>query len=699
MASREKRQFKLAIAVGGEQVNLVRLKSLERLSKHFHIALDIISSFAVIDFAPHLGKPASVSLYQDDVLLRHFNGIVVDSENIEQGLDRSHIFRLTLRPRAYVHEQGRRFRIFQNKSARTIIKTVLDECQIMHCLDDVSGADEERKYCVQYGESDFSFVSRLMEEEGVHYYYQHTESEHILTMCDIPGKHRKAPASPFRYRPSTESISNLDAQGRFESGDMAFIHEWRERVETVGEALVNLTDYDFTRAEAPLSAEARFQSEVAGEEANIPVDYYDYPGRFYEKRVGIDHSETLMASRTANRRTYTGRSQNCSLECGTNFTLDFPGVERFNGDYLLTRCQHTIGAQHYHSGMGQSIESSVDFEAVPADADWRPLPLTPRPYVRGPETAIVTGPTNEEIYCDEWGRVKVQFHWDQEGKKDEESSCWIRVSQTGGLGNIILPRVGHEVLVDFINGDPDRPLIVGRVFNSAHPPHYKLPEHKTRATWRTKTYREKQPLNAAMALDSNDPGANEMRFEDRAGQEEIYLHAQRDMNNRIQSNETHHVGHNQSTRIGNEQELEVGANRTKTVAASESNTIGTNQSTSIGANRDLTVGASETIAVTQSSTETVGTSQSLTVGGTRSHTVGASETVTVGAARSVTVGGMLNVTVGAGINITCGASNILITPAGIIVNSPMIFTNGTLGAVHKGGAGMVILSPFGGIIK
>jgi type VI secretion system secreted protein VgrG len=217
----------------------------------------------------------------------------------------------------------------------------------------------------------------------------------------------------------------------------------------------------------------------------------------------------------------------------------------------------------------------VVFEAVPAKIQWRAPMATPRPVVRGPETAIVTGPPGEEIYTDEFGRVKVRFHWDRAGTPGEKSTCWIRVSQTGGLGNIILPRVGHEVLVDFIGGDPDRPLVVGRVFNKEQMPIYKLPDHKTRALWRTKTYGQQGSYGAAMSLDTGAPRANELRFEDKGGKEEVFLHAERDMNLRVRHKESHHIGLDQEIKIGGSRKARIEQTDTLDVGKSIKVTAGT----------------------------------------------------------------------------------------------------------------------------
>jgi type VI secretion system secreted protein VgrG len=553
MANDQKRQSKLSIELGGEQIDLIQLKSSEALSQAFHISIDMLSSLVEIDLMPHLGKPATVTIYEDDVLLRHFHGIVTDGEFLEEIEGTGDVYRLTMRPKSYLHEQGRKFRIFQHMTTRNIIKMVLDGCGIANDFDKLKGGNRIRKYCVQYGESDFTFACRLMEEEGIYYFYAHSERNHILTLCDSPSAHSEGKASPLTFNASSHTVANVDSAVRFGTGELAFVQEWRERVETGGEAKVLLTDFDFTRTKK-LESTATEHSQHP-EDA---IEIHDHPGRYYVEAEGSDLAKARLEGRRANRQSFSGSSKNGALACGTTFTLKHPHIKRYNANYMLTRCQHSISSENYRSSMGGGGGHVVNFEAIPADTVWKSVPTIPRPVVHGPETAIVTGPPDEKIHCDEYGRIKVQFHWDQAGDVHDKSSCWIRVSQTGGLGNIILPRVGHEVLVDFLDGDPDRPLVVGRVFNKDHMPIYPLPDNKTRALWRTESYKEKQPSGAAKKLDSGDPGANELRFEDKAGEEEVYLHAQRDMNTRIQNDETHDVGNDQSIDIGQNQTITVG---------------------------------------------------------------------------------------------------------------------------------------------
>ena len=413
MTDGNNRQCEIDISLGGAQICLNQLRAFEGFSQPFHVSVDLLSSHGQIDLMPHLGKPAVISVSEDDVLLRHFHGILTDGEFLEHDEKGGCVYRLTIRPLSHLHEFGRNFRIFQMMSTRDIVAEVFKGCGIEASFDKLDGGKRIRKYCVQYGESDFSFASRLLEEEGIYYFYKHTKENHTLVLCDLPTSHDEAKASPLTFNPSSGTIRNVDSNARFDTAGLAFIQEWRERVETGGEKTVTLRDFDFQNPNAPLEQFAN------SEEKDPPpcdvIEVYDYPGRYYVEKEGEELAKSLLAARRANRRSYSGSSKNASLACGTTFTLKHPENDRFDGKYLLTRCQHTIGSEVHRSGMGGGGGHMVVFEAVPAETHWKSSRKTPRPVVWGPETAIVTGPENEEIWCDEYGRVKVQFHWDRAG--------------------------------------------------------------------------------------------------------------------------------------------------------------------------------------------------------------------------------------------------------------------------------------------
>lgn len=593
-----KRQARLAIDLGGEQIDLRRIEAQEGLSEPFTMLVDVVAPLGEVDLLPHLGKPVAIAAAQDGVLQRHFHGLMLAGDYLHEDGEGFH-YRLTLRPWTQLLDENRNFAIFQDKSALDIIKTVFDASGLANVdYGLLHRSRPPRPYCVQYGESDFAFVSRLMEEEGLYYFFRHQSDGHVLTLCEGPESHQKGTPARLVFNPLSGSMTNADT--RVESA-RADLHGWHERVTTRAQARVTMRDWNFEKAGAPIEV-------VKTDGAAHPQDereLYLWPGRYAEEDVGRPLGQVQLEAARAQRLVYLGESQAIGVVHGTQVSVTQHPNTRFNTDYLIVRTHHVIAAETRRSGSGGG-ESRVSFEAIPAATPFRAPVRSPRPVVKGPETAIVTGPAGEEIFTDKYGRVKVRFHWDRAHTPGERSTCWIRVSQTGGLGNLILPRVGHEVIVDFLHGDPDRPIVTGRVFNSLHMPTYALPEHKTRALWRTKRYGAPGSYGKAMALDTGEPGVNELRFEDRGGKEEVFLHAERDMNIRVRHSESHHVGLDQETRIGND--------RTEHVVNNESVTIDGARRTTI--TKDDTLQVKQALRIKAGTTITIeaGTSITLKVG-------------------------------------------------------------------------------------
>lgn len=660
--AKSNRQTELAVDLGDEEVELIRLEAVEALSQHFTISLDLLMDRQV-DLLPHLGKPVAVSVSEDGHLLRYFNGIAIDAEMIQEIESVGFIYRMTLRPLAYLHSQGRDYKIFQNKTTKDIIQKILADAGI-EVEFNLSGSTPNRAYCVQYGESNFGFVSRLMEEDGLYYYYFHADSDHVLMICDSPSAHSESAASPLVYNPFSGSGANVDSPTG-SSDDSMYVQSWHERVSTGAENKVTLRDFDFMKPDKAREAETALESAHKVDS----VEVYDFPGRYFTEDVLEQRTTALLQARRANRRTYSGTSHNAALAVGATFVLS--GHSSRNGSYLITHAHHSVAAEHQRSGMAAESGNTVSFEAVPAETKWR-APLTARrPVVLGPETAIVTGPKDETIYTDKFGRIKVKFHWDRVGKYDENSSCWIRVSQTGGLGNNILPRVGHEVIVDFLHGDPDRPIIVGRVFNQDYMPVYELPAHRTKAVWRTLTYGTPVDAQAKEQLDTKSPLANELRFEDKAGAEEVFLHSQRDMNVRTIRTQTNHLGLDQDTKIGQHRTIKIGVD--------DSVKIGNNRLTEIKSNEDRKIGAN------------------------RKTKIDSNDSLDVGQTIKIDAGMEIVISAGTKMTLKVGGSTITLDPTKIDINTMMLTMNGSIMAELKSTLttvkGSAITTVQGGLVK
>lgn len=654
MAAPSSRLTQMSIDLGDEQVAIERIESIESLSTPFLISLDILAPLE-IDIAPHLGKPARVKVMDDNQPLRHFHGFVTSAEYCKESAS-GHHYRLTLRPWTYFLDQNRDFAIYQEKNVVDIIKLVLEEAGISDIdYAKLSKARTKRNYCVQYGESDFAFISRLMEEEGIYYHFVHSNERHTMILCESPNAHSAGTPASLYYSPSSESILSTDAVGRT-GARLFYLQEWTERVSTTAGAKVTMRDWDFEKPDKPLNNPAVGE----GKHPQDAQELYTYPGRYVQEAHGTDMGKVVLEANRAERRVFSGFSHAVGLEVGNRVAVTNHPVPRMNATYVIISAQHSIASENYRAGRAETEPMfDVRFEAIPCETQYHAVQRTPRPVVQGLESAVITGPKDETIYTDEYGRVKVRFHWDRHGLDGDKTTCWIRVSQTGGLGNLILPRVGHEVLVDFLSGNPDRPVVVGRVFNRAHMPIYALPANKTRVLWRTKTYGDGGAYPDTKALTEARKSVNEIRFEDKGGKEEIFIHAERDLRTYIHFDEDHEVGHIQNEMVGFDRKAFVGRDETTIIGRHQTDTIGKDQ------------------------TSNVGNDQVDTVGNNRSTSVGTSDSLTIGSNRSLTAGRKITYSAGTSIELKVGGSSIMIDNMGITIKAPMISVEGQMSAEMK----------------
>ena len=422
------RKTELRIDLGGEQVLMERLETVEALSTPFHMTLDIISPLGELDLLPHLGKPACVGVSQDDEFQRYFHGLATEAEFTKQS-DAGFHYRIVLRPWTYFLSHNRDFAIYQDKDALEIIKGVLEEAGISDVdYTRLRKSWPKRTYCVQYAESDFAFISRLMEEEGIYYHFTHSEDRHVLVLCDGPSSHSDGRPATLTYNPSTVGIFNVDSAARTEGVRKYYAQSWIERVSTGGEAKVTARDFDFEKPERPLEA----VSEYNQAHPHDSVEVYGYPFRYKEESDGKKLGTVVFDALRTDRQSYRGQSQATGLSCGAKVTIEEHLIPQLDGEYVIQQTFHSIAAERFRTGdFSEDQGYNVIVEAVRANTQWRAPRTTPRPVVHGLESAIITGPDGEEIYTDEYGRVKVRFHWDRSGSPGEKSTCWMRVSQTG----------------------------------------------------------------------------------------------------------------------------------------------------------------------------------------------------------------------------------------------------------------------------
>ncbi|MCY1080848.1 type VI secretion system Vgr family protein [Archangium lansingense] len=576
-----------------------------------------------VDEKALLGQKALLTVQLGDGTARFFNGIVsrVVRWDANQGPERQRI-RVTVVPLLWTLRHTRKSRIFQELTVPDIVHKVLNEAMVEHKLS-LNGEYAPREYCVQYRESDLDFVSRLLEEEGIFYYFEHTEDGHKMVLNDASLTcAAMAGESKLVFRERSKMVAEQES-----------VHEFAARLE-VQPGAVTLRDFDFMRPSLDLTT----ATEADGGEPALEI--YDYPARYGDSHVGKAFAKVRMEELRARTELVTGASNCRRLVPGHTFDLDEHSVTSLNRGYLPVSVRHT-GRQPEVLTVDQTEQDGQEgyrneFLCIPAQVPYRPPRATPRPTIAGAQTAIVVGPSGEEIHTDPHGRIKVQFHWDREGKNNDKSSCWIRVSQAWagpGWGALYLPRIGHEVVVEFLEGDPDRPIVTGSVYNGQNPAPISLPDSKTKSTLRS----------------SSSPGGNgfnELRIEDSAGEEEIYLHAQKDFNIVIENDKTQLVGGNETLRVQKDRSRTIEGNQSLNVKKNDDSVISGNQSLEVIKNRSTTVTGNHTEAVVGDQSISVGGNQNLSVAMASAETVGLGKMLNVGGAYAVTVGAALNQMVG-----------------------------------------------------
>jgi type VI secretion system secreted protein VgrG len=421
---------------------------------------------------------------------------------------------------------------------------------------------------VQYRETSFDFVSRLMEQEGIYYYFRHEKARHVLVLADAYGAHSTVPdyaSVPF-YPP--------DRQMR----ERDHFYDWQLAREVQPGSLA-LNDYDFQRRRASLEV----RSSVMRDHSNGDYPLYDYPGEYLQSNVGEHYARTRIEAIHSQFERVQLRGLARGLGCGHLFSLT--GYDRAdqNREYLVVAARYQIRQDPYESGQSDLTEQFVsELDCMDAHQAFRPLPLTPMPIVRGPQTAVVVGPGGEEIWTDQYGRVKVHFHWDRHDQSNENSSCWIRVSQAWAgknWGSVQIPRIGQEVIVSFLEGDPDRPIITGRVYNAEQTVPYDLPDNATQSGMKSRSSKGGTPANF-----------NEIRMEDKKGAEQLYIHAERNQDIVVEVDESHSVGHDRNKSIGHDETVTIGNNRLRIVKQEDILSVGLRKTDSISQSYVIEVG-------------------------------------------------------------------------------------------------------------
>lgn len=623
----------------GDDLLFGSMKANETLCKPYAFAVTAHSAKPDLDFNKLLGQHVTVRMHmpaEESATPRFFDGLV-DQVTLAGQNGRFYEYDLVLRPWFWFLSQTRDHRVFQNQTVLQIIDEVLQDHPIAAIEDRTTTGFTPWVYCVQYGETDFNFLSRLMEQEGIGYYFRHAAGRHTLVMFDSISGHDKCPGCaplPVRY----------GLGGQIGGGDVASCAWDLTSTQRVQPGATVITDYDFTRTKMDL----RQSRSSPGKHALGAMEVFEYPGYYDKEQDGDQFVRAQMEAYACATQDLGGHGDARGLCCGGLVTLKGSVRGSDNAEHLVTGTQIMVRQPERDSGGADGARPgyTCKFDLLPTALPFRPRRETAKPLMQGPQTAVVVGPAGEEIHTDKYGRVKVQFHWDRYGQKNEKSSCWVRVSTPWAgqsFGFVQIPRIGQEVVVDFLEGDPDQPLITGRVYNATQMPPWELPANATQSGVLTRS-----------SKGGNYGTANAIRFEDKQGAEQLWIHAEKNQDIEVENDETHSVGHDRTKTVGHDEKTDVTNDRTETVGNNETITIGvnrtekvgSNETISIGANRTEDVGVNETISIGANRTETVGANETVSVVANRSVTVGASETKHVALQRTRTVG--VNETVGIG---------------------------------------------------
>lgn len=554
---------------------------------------------------------------------RYFHGIIRKFRHSGTS-GRFHLYELQMVPSLWLLSLQEKCRIFQDKPLKEIIGTLLQEQDIASDVYEfrLQRDDIFIKFSIQYQETNLNYLSRLLEHEGIFYFFEHFEDKHVLVFCDTEAFYREI---------AGQSSLAFNTNGLNAEKENVYAFDSSERLRP---GKLSQKNYNFKRPSVDLSTEHKGENEKE-------YEVYEYPGPYGESGVGQKLSQIRLEEIKALAKRGNGSSCCPRLQPGATFTLtDHPHAD-FNDEYFLCTVTHEGDQPQIlqEQGSGGSSHYTNSFTVIPATVTYRPERTNLKPMVPGLLSAVVTGPKGEEIWPDEYGRVNVQFHFDREGKMDEKSSCWLRVVQFWNgptWGSQFIPRIGDEVLVSFINGDMDYPVVVGSVVNAAKVPNYSLPANKTQSGIRTRSTPGGTPDNF-----------NELRFEDKLGNEEIYLQGEKDWNILIKNDKGQRVGHDETLTVGNNRSKHVVVNQSETIGANKSIQVGINHTETIGSNMTLTVGNCKTETIAINTMETIGAAKELSIGGLYQVSVGGIMNETVACAKTEEVGLAKAVFVGA----------------------------------------------------
>ena len=589
----------------------------EAISTPFQLKLELVSFEDDVDFGQLLDKPVLFTIRRGERPLRYVHGLVSTFSQGETGFHRTR-YRALVEPVLARAGLRSNWRIFQQKTVPQILEIMLKRQGITGYELRSIDKHEVREFCVQAGETDLDFIARLAAEEGFVYRFEHTPKLHKLLITDRLLGLGQISQGAIMGDDEDEGFFDDDTDPNQvlyhanSGGDQARPCLRRLRYsEQVRTARQVQRDYTFTHP--------AYRQEQRAEGSDLKhqsttYERFDYPGRYKRGAVGAPFTATRITALRHDARMAEVEGDDVRLQPGLSFTLIGHPREDLNMHWRVTRMHHEgtqfTSLQEEAAGAQQGTRYTQAAVLVPGRTEWRPAPL-PKPRIDGPQMATVVGPKGEEIYCDQWGRVKVSFPWDRESQDNEFSSCWVRVSQGwagGSWGSMAIPRIGQDVIIQYVDADPDQPMITGRTYCGNQLPPYDLPKHKTRMTIKSQTHK--------------GDGFNELRFEDELGKEEVFIHAQRNQVNVVGNDETTTIGRNRVGQVGQDEQLTIGNNFRQDTARDHTQVIGQNSRVNIkhdlneqvGNNRSESTGANQRVVIGNNSELVIKGAQSISVG-------------------------------------------------------------------------------------
>ncbi len=562
MATQDTRLFRFFSPLGENALLLQAFSGTESLSRLFQFKLALLATRDDIEHDEIVGKPVMLRVQLASGRHRTWSGVI---SHFSKGssLEGWTQYQAEMVPWFWFLTRNTDSRIFQKKSVPDILREIFQEFGFADYRMKLNGDYPPIEYCVQYQESTTDFIARLMEREGIYYFIEHGDPVHHLVITDNPDSHQAVRDDYVRYH---------RAAGVEESDTVNDLRHQRE----LRTGRVVLRDYNFETPETELEASTDTVATIGN---NQSYSSFEFPGGFTERSGGDRYAKLIMEAEETQHETFFGEGNCRDFSPGYYFKLWEHPIDSYDQAYLLASVAHE-GRNNYQDQQAQNSTYYNRFTCIPLRVPYRPQRLTPKPVMRGLQSAVVVGPSGEEIYTDKYGRVKVQFHWDRRGKRDEKSSCWMRVAHPWagkGWGFITIPRIGQEVLVDFLEGDPDQPIIVGAVYNAVQRVPYELPGNKTVSTLKS---------NSSPGGD----GFNELRFEDKKGDEKVFLHAEKNFDIRVKNSTTDTIGGDLHLLVGGEQCEQVKGDKHGTVDGEWLNKVGMDYGLKAGMNMGQAAG-------------------------------------------------------------------------------------------------------------